>query len=444
MPADLRPPGRTPRPPSSSSAGTAPAPAWYRGCSGTPGSTWGTWSLPGPTTPGASSSRSRCWRPTKPCWPPRSATGPARPTASIPTPATSTRSPPWSADCCRRAALGGEGPPPPLPAPRLAGDPPGDAPGRGPAPPRRRRRLPAARNGFAPQAARALAEAHLARLAALQGALGFPDPRLRRPPRRPAGRDAGRGRGHGPAWDEAAAGDLFDPGLRHQKARGSGGPDHEALAAAASAAGRRGGPTRHGKWPPPSPPCPTGRRRPCPWCWGRPSRRAATPSGPSGRARGRARPGARRGAGGRRRDPLLHGVDRVEADFAWCDGSGAIHDADLSARYTHALLTGAAETRGPRRPHRPLLLARGGHRLRRRGRPRRSPGGGDDSAPGAALGPAQCHHLTAWPPPPPPRRRDRAGRPRRRLAGGRNRPQSRWPQPGAPGEGRRPPGRRRG
>ena len=48
---------------------------------------------------------------------------------------------------------------------------------------------------------------------------------------------------------------------------------------------------------------------------------------------------------GARREPLLQGVDRVEADFASCDAAGTLHDADPAARYTHILLTGVAEAR---------------------------------------------------------------------------------------------------
>ncbi|MFH1330216.1 MAG: hypothetical protein ABIJ48_06170 [Actinomycetota bacterium] len=204
----------------------------------------------------------------------------------------------------------------------------------------------ASRNGFAPTVARALADAHLARLAALQRELGFPvldydGPR----PALLAGAQA-VAEVMGLPWDEAAAADLFDPGLRHQEARGPGGPDYEALAAAAAAGG---GPGRayHS--------------------WEVAAALAAVPDrdteavplvlGPAFGARRDALWDFRSGGGpalgrvldvvpdGGQRDPLLPGVDRVEADFAWCDGSGAIRDADPSARYTHALLTGVAETR---------------------------------------------------------------------------------------------------
>ena len=203
----------------------------------------------------------------------------------------------------------------------------------------------AARNGFSPPVARALAAAQLARLAALQRELGFPvldydGPR----PALLAGTQA-VAEAMGLQWDEGAAGNLFDPGLRHQKARGPGGPDHEALAAAAAGGG-------------------AGRAY---RAWEVATALAAVPDreteavplvlGPAFTARRDALWAFRSHQGptlgrvldvvpeGGRRDPLLSGVDRVEADFAWCDGSGEIRDADPSARYTHALLTGVAETR---------------------------------------------------------------------------------------------------
>lgn len=202
----------------------------------------------------------------------------------------------------------------------------------------------AARNGFAPEAARAIAEAHLERLAALQGALGFPILDYDGP--RPALLAGARkvAEGMSLTWDEAAADSLFDPTLRHQKALGSGGPDHEALAAAAesSDAGRvyqawevatalAALPDRETE----AVPLVLGpaflQRRHALWAFG-------TPQGPD---LSRVLDVVPEGGG---RDPLLDGVDRVEADFAAWAPPDTLRDADSAGGYSHVLLTGVAET----------------------------------------------------------------------------------------------------
>jgi len=207
-----------------------------------------------------------------------------------------------------------------------------------------------ARNGFAPEAARAIADAHLERLAALQGVLGFPILDYDGP--RPALLDGTRAvaEGMGLTWDEAAAEALFDPGLRHQKALGPGGPSHESLAAAAQSPG----PGRiYQAWEVATAfaalpdrqteavPFVLGpaflQRRHALWAFG-------TPLGPEF---SRVLDVVPAGGG---RDPLLHGVDRVEADFAVWTEAGTLEGADPAARYSHVLLTGVAETLGRNGP----------------------------------------------------------------------------------------------
>jgi hypothetical protein len=202
----------------------------------------------------------------------------------------------------------------------------------------------AARNGFALPVARALADAHLERLAALQRALGFPvldydgpQPALLTGARAVA--DA-----MGLAWDETAAHALFDPALRHQRAMGPGGPDHEALI---SAAANFSGPGRvYQAWEVATAiaalpdrtteavPLVLGRaflrRRHSLWTFG-------MPGGPD---LSRVLDVIPDGAG---RDPLLQGVDRVEADFAVWAPPDALRGADPAGGYSHILLTGVAE-----------------------------------------------------------------------------------------------------
>lgn len=203
-----------------------------------------------------------------------------------------------------------------------------------------------ARNGFAPEAARAIADAHLERLAALQGVLGFPILDYDGP--RPALLAGTRAvaEGMGLTWDESAAEALFDPSLRHQKALGPGGPDHEALAAAAQSPG----PGRvYQAWEvatvladlpdreTEAVPLVLGpaflQRRHALWAFG-------TPLGPEF---SRVLDVVPEGGG---RDPLLHGVDRVEADFAVWEQTGSLKGADPAAGHSHVLLTGVAETMG--------------------------------------------------------------------------------------------------
>ncbi len=203
-----------------------------------------------------------------------------------------------------------------------------------------------ARNGFAPPVARALADAHLARLAALQRSLGFPVLDFDGPGTALLAGAQAVAEAMGLAWGPAAAAGLFDPALRHQKPRGPGGADHEALAAAAASAGGPGRayhawevatavaalPDRDTEAVPLVLGPAFAARRDALWAFG-------SPQGPDlGRVLDLAPEGARR-------EPLLHGVDRVEADFAWCDAEGTLHEAEATARYTHLLLTGVAETR---------------------------------------------------------------------------------------------------
>lgn len=201
-----------------------------------------------------------------------------------------------------------------------------------------------ARNGFPGPVARAIADAHLERLAALQGALGFPILDYDGP--RPALLAGARAvaEAMGLAWDEAAAEGLFDPALRHQEAFGPGGPDHEALAAAARSSGSgrvyrswevagalAAIPDRDKE----AVPLVLGpaflRRRHALWDFG-------TPQGPELTRVLDVVPQ------GGRRDPLLGGVDRVEADFAVWDPPDTLRDSDPAGAYSHVLLTGVAET----------------------------------------------------------------------------------------------------
>lgn len=202
-----------------------------------------------------------------------------------------------------------------------------------------------ARNGFTPPVARALADVHLSRLAALQRELGFPVLDYDGPRPSLLARAEAVAEAVGLRWDQSAAESLFDPGLRHQKAQGPGGPDHQALAAAAMA---DGGPGRtYHSWEVAAAlasipdreteavPLVLGpafeTRRDALWEFG-------SDEGP---ALGRVLDVVPEGG---RREPLLPGVDRVEADFASWGESGALRGADPAARYTHALLTGVAET----------------------------------------------------------------------------------------------------
>ena len=202
-----------------------------------------------------------------------------------------------------------------------------------------------ARNDFPPPVARALADAHLARLAALQRSLGFPVLDYDGP--RPALLDGVQAvaASLGLRWDPEAAEGLYDPALRHQQPLGPGGPDHEMLAAAAASGA---GPGRvYRAWEVATPlaaladrdtePVPLvlgpafAARRDALWAFG-------APGGPDlGRVLDVVPEGGRRG-------PLLRGIDRVETDFAWRDAAGTLHEADPAARYTHVLLTGVAET----------------------------------------------------------------------------------------------------
>jgi len=149
----------------------------------------------------------------------------------------------------------------------------------------------------------------------------------------------------GLTWDEIAAAGFFDPALRHQKAQGPAGPDHEALAAAAAAGGGTGRayhswevatalaavPDREAEAVPLVLGTAFETRRNALWFFG-----------------SHLGPGLTRVLDvvpdGGKRDPLLSGVDRVEADFACCDAAGVLQGADVAARYSHVLLTGVAET----------------------------------------------------------------------------------------------------
>jgi hypothetical protein len=204
----------------------------------------------------------------------------------------------------------------------------------------------AARNGFPPPMARALADSHLERLAALQHRLGFPVLDYDGP--RPALLAGARAMAEamGLHWDEAAADSLFDPGLRHQRALGPGGPDYETLAAAA----RESGPGRvYPAWEVAAAVAavPDRETEPVPLVLGPAflERRHSlwdfgTPHGPE---LSRVLDVVPEGGG---RDPLLHGVDRVEVDFAAWAPPDTLHDADPAGAYSHVLLTGVAETLG--------------------------------------------------------------------------------------------------
>jgi hypothetical protein len=202
----------------------------------------------------------------------------------------------------------------------------------------------AKRNGFSPRVARAIADAHTGRLAVLHAQLGFPI--LDYDSARPALLDRLRAltQAMGLAWDPEAAEDLFEPGLRHQRPEGPGGAEYESLAAAAA------------------------QQAPCPvyQSWEVAAALAAIPeraAEPVPLVVGPAFP-LRRDAlwdyvSGRgptvsrvldvvpeegQREPLLHGVDRVEIDFAYADPEGLLRGTPPSTRYSHVLLTGVAET----------------------------------------------------------------------------------------------------
>jgi hypothetical protein len=201
-----------------------------------------------------------------------------------------------------------------------------------------------ARNGFAPEVARRMADAQVTRLAGLQEALGFPVLDYGALPADLLAAMRAVAESAGLQWNEAAAADLFDPGLRHQKDRGPAGAAYDRLAAAAAqlpalrpyhswevAAALAGLPDLEAE-PVPLVQGPAfAARRDALWAF-------ANPGSPElGRVLDVVP------AGGRR-DPLLHGIDRVEADFAVWEDQGRVVGADPSARYTHALLTGVAET----------------------------------------------------------------------------------------------------
>lgn len=201
-----------------------------------------------------------------------------------------------------------------------------------------------ARNGFGPEVARSIADAHTNRLAELQARLGFPVLDYDGP--RPALLAAARGvaEAMGLEWDDQTAEALFDPGLRHQSGQGPAGRAYEALTVAAG----RVLPSRVCQsWEVaqalaalPEPP-----GEPIPLVVGPafPPRRHAlwqfTATG--GPAAARVLDVIPREAP---IDPLLHGVDRAEIDTARVDQTAELHGADDAVRYSHALLTGVAET----------------------------------------------------------------------------------------------------
>ena len=202
----------------------------------------------------------------------------------------------------------------------------------------------AARNGFSPGVARAIADAHQARLAALHARLGFPIVDYDGP--RPVLFDRVRAvaEAMGLAWDGEAAENLFDPGLRHQRPEGDGGSGYEALVAAGAqeaacpvhqswqvAAALAAIPERDDEATPlvVGPAFPPRRDA----LWEFISTRGPTVSRVLDVVPEEGR-----------REPLLHGVDRVEIDFANSDREGRLRDGRPSVRYSHALLTGVAET----------------------------------------------------------------------------------------------------
>ena len=198
------------------------------------------------------------------------------------------------------------------------------------------------RNGFTPQTARAIADLHLARLAALHRALRFPLIGFDGPVEQVVARTRAVAASLGLSWDESAAASLYDPGLRHQAPHGPGGPEYDylqdamaalpetpqahdapdvaaALAAAPEAA--EGLPLTLGPA--------FAARRTALW----EAFAAALP--PVGRVLDLAPAGAIR-------DPALPGVDPTEIDAADAIGPAAWSGGDDA--YTHAILTGVAET----------------------------------------------------------------------------------------------------
>jgi len=213
-----------------------------------------------------------------------------------------------------------------------------------------------ARNGFIPPHARAVADAHLARLAALQRQLGFPVLDYDGPGEALLAGARTAAEAMGLHWDEVAAADLFDPELRHQAASGPGGPDYDALLAAAAgtpawrtyqawevAAALAALPDRADEPVPLAIGPAFPRRRAALWDfrgqWG-PELSRVLDVAPSAAPR----------------EPLLDGVDRVEIDLAVMGGAEELELADPTARYSHVLLTGIAETLD--RPALTALLSR--------------------------------------------------------------------------------------
>ncbi|HSQ38269.1 MAG TPA: hypothetical protein VLS92_10300 [Acidimicrobiia bacterium] len=200
------------------------------------------------------------------------------------------------------------------------------------------------RNGFSPRVARAIADAHQGRLAFLHAHLGFPIVDYDGP--RPLLLDRVRAvaEAMGLAWEREGAEELFDPGLRHQRPEGPGGSEYEALVAAGTqeapclvhqswevAAALAAIPERDGEATPlvVGPAFPP--RRDALWEF-------ISTRGPTvGRVLDIVPEEGRR-------EPLLHGVDRVEIDFACSDREGVVRDARPSVRYSHSVLTGVAET----------------------------------------------------------------------------------------------------
>jgi hypothetical protein len=201
-----------------------------------------------------------------------------------------------------------------------------------------------ARNGFSPRVARAIAEAHQTRLAALHAQLGFPVVDYDGPRPVLLARVRAVAEAMGLPWEQEAAEDLFDPGLRHQRPEGPAGSDYEALVAAGAqevpclvhpswevAAALAALPEHDGEATslvvgPAFPP-----RRDALWEF-------ISARGPTVSRVLDVLPEEGR------REPLLHGVDRVEIDFAHSDREGRLPAAPPSAHYSHVLLTGVAET----------------------------------------------------------------------------------------------------